>query len=152
MNLHFAHLSRWTIVYLDNCCYSRLTDKDALPDTIAEAAKIRTIIDNRFIGGYIIIGGFAVSIEMGNNRNDAKRTASQRLYDKIITYDVQKTAQIIARATKLESMKFGPMDARHLAAAEAAQADYLLTVDKDFIAKCAKSNITAVKVINPLDF
>jgi len=44
------------------------------------------------------------------------------------------------------------MDAAHLASAEAANTDYLLTVDKDFIKKCARTNITAVKVINPLDF
>jgi predicted nucleic acid-binding protein len=125
---------------------------DALPDTIAEAAKIRAIIDNRFTGGYVIIGGFAVSIEMGNNRDDVKRMASERLYDKIITYDVKKTAQVIARATELESMGLSPMDARHLASAETAQADYLLTVDKDFITKCARPNITAVNVINPLFF
>jgi len=152
MNLHFAHLSRWTIVYLDNCCYSRLTDADALPDTIAEAAKIRAIIDNRFIGGYVIIGGFAVSVEMGKNPNSVKRMASRRLYDKIIIDEVDEDEQIIARATELESMGLKPMDARHLAAAEEAGADYLVTVDKDFIKTCAKPNITAVKVINPLDF
>jgi len=152
MNLHFAHLLQWTIVYLDNCCYSRLTDADALPDTIAEAAKIRAIIDNRFIGGYVIIGGFAVSIEMGNNRDDVKRMASQRLYDKIIIDEVKRTAQIRARARTLEASGLRKMDAAHLAAAEAANADYLLTVDKDFIKTCAKPNITAVKVINPLFF
>jgi predicted nucleic acid-binding protein len=152
MNLHFAQLSRWIIVYLDNCCYSRLTDKDASPDMAAEAAKIQTIIDNRFIGGYVIVGGFAVSIEMGNNRDDVKRTASKRLYDRIIIDEVDEDEQIIARATELESMKFGPMDARHLAAAEAVRADYLLTVDRDFITKSARPNITAMKVINPLFF
>jgi len=46
MNLRFAHLSRWTIVYLDNCCYSRLTDADALPDTIAETALTEVFAPN----------------------------------------------------------------------------------------------------------
>jgi predicted nucleic acid-binding protein len=152
MNLRFAHLSRWIIVYLDNCCYSRLTDAGAPPDTIAEAAKIRAIIDNRFIGGYVIIGGFAVPIEMGKNPNDIKRMASKRLYDEIIIDEVNEDEQIIARALKLEASGLRKMDAAHLATAEAANADYLLTVDKDFIKTCARSNITAVKVINPLDF
>jgi len=44
------------------------------------------------------------------------------------------------------------MDARHLAAAEAAKADYLITTDEKFIKRCAKNNLTAVKVIDPLDF
>jgi len=152
MNLHFAHQLRWIIVYLDNCCYSRLTDADALPDTIAEAAKIRAIINNRFIDGYVLIGGFAVSIEMGKNPNDIKRMTSKRLYDEIIIDEVNENEQIIARARKLEASGLRKMDAAHLAAAEAANADYLLTVDKDFIKMCAKPNITTVKVINPLDF
>jgi len=44
------------------------------------------------------------------------------------------------------------MDSYHLAAAEAAGADYLLTTDLDFISKCVRPNFTAVRVINPLDF
>jgi predicted nucleic acid-binding protein len=52
----------------------------------------------------------------------------------------------------LESMGLKPMDARHLAAAEAAGADFLLTTDEKFIKRCAKNNLTAVKVIDPLDF
>jgi predicted nucleic acid-binding protein len=125
---------------------------DALPNTIAEAAKIRAIINNRFIDGYVLIGGFAVSIEIGNNPDNVTRMASKRLYDEVIIDEVKKSAQIIVRATELESMGLGPMDARHLAAAEEAGADYLVTVDTDFIKKCARPNITAVKVINPLDF
>jgi predicted nucleic acid-binding protein len=152
MNLHFAQLSRWIIVYLDNCCYSRLTDKDASPDMAAEAAKIRAIINNRLVDGYVIVGGFAVSIEIGNNPDDVTRMASKRLYDKIIIDEVKKSAQIIARAAKLQTMGLREMDSFHLAGAEEAGADYLVTVDKDFIKKCARSNITAVKVINPLDF
>ncbi len=44
------------------------------------------------------------------------------------------------------------MDSFHLAAAEAAHADYLLTVDKDFLKICSRSNFAKVKVINPLNF
>jgi len=152
MNLHFAHLLQWTIVYLDNCCYSRLTDEDALPDTIAEAAKIRAIINNRFIDRYVLVGGFAVSIEMGNNRDDVKRMASQRLYDEIIIDEVEPSAQIIARAAELQSKGMREMDSFHLASAEAVGADYLVTTDLDFIKRCSRPNFTTVSVINPLFF
>jgi len=119
---------------------------------MAEAAKIREIINDRIIGGYAIIGGFAVSVEIGNNRNDLKRMASKSLYDEIIIDEVKNSVRIIARAAELESMGLGPMDARHLAAAEAAQADYLLTTDLYFIKKCSRPNFTTVNVINPLNF
>jgi len=89
---------------------------------------------------------------MGKNPNDIKRMMSKRLYDEIIIDEVNEDEQVIARARKLEASGLRKMDAAHLAAAEAANADYLLTVDKDFIKTCAKPNITAVKVINPLFF
>ena len=52
----------------------------------------------------------------------------------------------------MELMGLKAMDAAHLAAAEAAKADYLLTTDEKFMRKCQNRNITAVKVIDPIDF
>jgi predicted nucleic acid-binding protein len=153
MNLHtIERLVSLIIIYLDNCCYSRLTDEDSQLNTIAEAAKIQTIIDNRFFGGYMIVGSRAVTAEMGNNPNVVKRDKSEMLYRGTIVGEVRISAQVIARAQELESKGLRPMDARHLAAAEAARADYLLTTDLRFIKKCGKPNITTVRVINPLDF
>ncbi len=58
----------------------------------------------------------------------------------------------MARAQKLESMGLGKMDAAHLAAAEAAEAEYLITTDEKFIRRCARNNLTAVNGIKPIDF
>jgi predicted nucleic acid-binding protein len=57
----------------------------------------------------------------------------------------------MARARKLETSGLRKMDAAHLAAAEAAKADYLLTVDEKFINRCTNNNITKVKLIDPID-
>jgi len=153
MNLRtIERLVRLIIIYLDNCCYSRLTDGDAQLNMIAEAAKIQTIIDNRFFGGYMIVGSRVVTAEMEKNRNAVKRDKSERVYRGAIAGEVSISAEVIARAQELESKGLRPMDARHLAAAEAAMADYLLTTDLRFIKKCGKPNFTTVRVINPLDF
>jgi predicted nucleic acid-binding protein len=139
-------------VYIDNCFNSRLFDGDISPKVKAQAAKIRHIINNQIKGGYVIIGSFAVAAEIGKIPDDELRMAAEKQYKRIIFDEVESTAQIIERADKLNLMGLGPMDARHLAAAEASGAKFLLTTDEKFIRKCQNRNITAVKVINPMDF
>lgn len=153
MNLYtIERLIKLIVVYLDNCCYSRLTDEDTQLNMIAEAAKIQTIIDNRFFSGYMIIGSRAVTAEIGNNRDVAKREESYRVYWDTVAGEVSISEEVVTRAAELELKGLGAMDSFHLAAAEAAVADYLLTTDIDFINKCSKPNFTFVKVINPLNF
>ena len=145
-------MNRVLIVYFDNCCYGRLFDINAQTNVKAETAKIRRIIRNRFSGKYIIIGSLTVIYEIRQMRDARKRGARERLYNRVITGNVRPTAQIFTRAAELESKGLKTMDARHLASAEAARVDYLLTVDLEFINKCSKPNFTTVKVINPIDF
>jgi predicted nucleic acid-binding protein len=90
--------------------------------------------------------------EINKISNDNARRDAKQKYDEYIDDWVKKTAPIMARARKLEASGLSGWDAAHLAAAEAARADYLLTVDKDFIKVCSKPNFTKVKVINPIDF
>jgi len=57
-------MNRKRVVYLDNCCNSRLFDGDVSPKVKAQADKIRSIIDTRKKDGYVIIGGFAGEAEI----------------------------------------------------------------------------------------
>jgi len=139
-------------VYLDNCCYYRLFDDDTQPKIRAEAAKIRDIIRHRLDGKYIIIGSGFVVEEMGKTRDAALRIAVEALYNRTIAGSVETSAQYIERALYLERYGLGAMDAQHLATAEGAGADFLLTVDKDFIRICTEKKLTTVKVINPLNW
>jgi predicted nucleic acid-binding protein len=78
--------------------------------------------------------------------------AVEKLYYGIIANEVNLSAKSITRAVDLNLMGLGKMDSFHLAAAEEAGADYILTTDEKFIRKCAKNNLTTVNVINPIDF
>jgi len=141
------------IIYLDTCIFSRLFDVTTQASVLAEAERIWHIIRNRLSGAYILVGSFAVIAEIRKNPDAKERRFIERLYNRIINDEAQKSAQVITRAARLQSMAgLGAMDAAHLAAAEAANADYLLTVDKDFIKKCSRQNFTKVKVINPINF
>ena len=145
-------MNRKLIIYLDTCCYSRLFDVTDQLDAIEEAGRIRYIIRNRFSGRYIIVGSGTVTAEINKNPDNKERRVTERLYNLIKSDVAQMTMQNISRAAELELKGLKTMDARHLAAAEAMDADYLLTVDKDFIKKCSKPNFTAVTVINPINF
>jgi len=141
------------VIYLDTCIFSRLFDVTTQNSVLAEAERIRHILLGAFSGRYIIVGSFAVVAEIRKNPDAKERRFIERLYNRIINDEAQKSAQVITRAARLQSMAgLGAMDAAHLAAAEAAGADYLLTVDKDFIKRCSRQNFTKVKVINPIDF
>jgi predicted nucleic acid-binding protein len=139
-------------VCFDNCCNSRLFDDKTKPNIKPEADAIQRIINNRWRNGYVIIGSFAGYAEINKIPDDEKRRAAKQKYDESLDGWIKRTAQIMARARKLETYGLRKMDAAHLAAAEAADADYLLTVDKKFLKACSRQNFTKVKVINPIDF
>jgi len=139
-------------ICFDNCCNSRLFDDDTQPETKAEADAIRRIINNKRRGRYVIIGSFAGDAEINKIPDGKTRRDAKLKYEGYIDGWIKKTAPIMARARKLMANGLDSWDAAHLAAAEAARADYLLTVDKDFLKVCSRQNFTKVKVINPIDF
>ena len=145
-------MGRILTLYFDNCCNSRLFDDDTQPETKAEADAIRRIINNKRRGRYVIVGSFAGDAEINKIPDDRARQDAKQKYNEYIDRWVKKAAPIMARARKLETYELRKMDAAHLAAAEAADADYLLTVDKKFLKACSRQNFTKVKVINPIDF
>jgi len=145
-------MNRKLIVYLDTCCYSRLFDISDQIDVIEEVGRIRYIIRNRFSGKYRLIGSDVVTTEIRQNPDVKERRIIERLYNLIKSEEARVTAQSISRARELELKGLKEMDSFHLALAEAAGADYLLTVDKDFIKKCSRRNFTIVNVINPIGF
>jgi predicted nucleic acid-binding protein len=145
-------VNRKLIIYLDTCCYSRLFDVSDQIEMIKEVGRIRYVLRNRFSGVYIIVGSNIVTIEIRQNPNAKERGITERLYKTVICDEAKASAQRRTRAAELESKGLKTMDARHLAAAESMDADYLLTVDKDFLRICSRSNFTTVKVINPINF
>jgi predicted nucleic acid-binding protein len=139
-------------VYFDTCTISRLFDAIKPPNVEAEAEKIQEIIDNLVLGGYAIIGSAVVIFEIRQIKDDERREATEEVYNSTGADDTPLSEQSRARAQELRSKGLKLMDAAHLAAAEAAGADYLLTTDADFIKICARKNLSKVRVINPLDF
>jgi predicted nucleic acid-binding protein len=97
-----------------------------------------------------LIGSEVVEFELSQIPDDIKRGNIQRLYS-VVSRRVEVNAHIEQRAAALQRYGLKAFDSLHLAAAEYAGADVLLTVDKDFI-KYAKKAGSPVRVENPISF
>ncbi len=140
------------IIYPDSCIYGRQQDDQTQPDIKAETMAIGGIIEICNIAGHIFIGSTHVEHEILANNNAKDRKAAWKLFKSTVMYSVNLTAADFIRA-HLGFMKQGLSkgDSLHLAAAESAGADVLLTVDKDFIRIAANLNMSKVKVLNPFN-
>jgi predicted nucleic acid-binding protein len=140
------------IIYLDTCCYGRPYDNTSQIKIATEAAAVMAVIETCRITGHCIIGSTAVTFEFGKIRDAEVREDIEALFDTTINAYFAATADDDVRAQALQAEGLGKMDSYHLAIAEAAGADALLTTDVDFARICAKKNLSEVRVINPLNF
>jgi predicted nucleic acid-binding protein len=147
-------MGRNLVIYLDTCIYGRPFDRPQPPEMRAEVKAIDAILKKRERGEFQIIGSTVTSFEIGQITNATERKTIDAYYCKFITEDIAPpAAQVYTRADILAATGgLGALDSQHLAIAEDIGADFLLTVDKDFIKKCNLLNLTTVKVMNPLDF
>jgi predicted nucleic acid-binding protein len=139
------------IIYIDTCCYGRPFDRPRTPEIRAEAKAIDAIITTCKTGGHRIIGSAIVSFEIAQIPNADVREKIETYYNGAIAESVP-VATGRGRADFFEAHGVGEMDAAHLATAEDAGVDFLLTVDADFIRKCNQNKLSTAIVINPLYF
>jgi predicted nucleic acid-binding protein len=145
-------MERNLVIYLDTCIYGRPFDWPQPPELRAEVAAMDAILKKRARGELRIIGSASVISEIGQITDPAERASIEAFYHKNIDGTVTISTHGIKRAQGFEAHGIGNMDALHLATAEDNGADFLLTVDKDFVKKSNILNLTIVKVMNPTDF
>lgn len=138
-------------IYLDTCCYGRPFDDKTQRAIEDEADAVMTAIDVCQIIGHVIVGSMVVTHELGKIRDANKRADVETFFKNTIDNFFVVSNSEHTRAAALHTQGLGAMDALHLAAAEAAGVDILLTTDKDFL-KIAAQIKTPVKVMNPLNF
>ena len=139
-------------IYFNTCCYGRPFDRQEQAKIAAETMAIMTAIDTCRIAGYIIIGSEAITSEMEDIQTAKLRADIEGFYYRTINGSVPLTNSDFVRAESLRTAGLGDMDSLHLAAAEAAGVEFLLTTDEDFERICTKKKLSIVKVINPLTF
>jgi predicted nucleic acid-binding protein len=103
------------------------------------------------VSGFTIFGSATVIAEMDDIANDRKRVRVRNFYDRVISEELTDTADIIDRARDLNVLGLGLRDSYHVAFAEAAGVDYLLTTDDRFERTACRLDLKT-KVINPINF
>ena len=138
-------------LYLDNCCYNRPFDDQTQERIHLESEAILTILQRGQAGIYSIIGSNILELEMDRMQDIVKRERVKELY-KVADLHIMYTGQIKKRSQEIMSQsKIRTFDSLHIAAAEAAGADVMLTTDDKLEKMSGRMNLN-VKVMNPLRF
>lgn len=139
-------------IYLDVCCLNRPLDDLSIGRNRLEAEAVLDIIRRVRSGQWELIGSDAVDTELGlmpSGERRAKALAMAQLRSLTVPADQAERA----RALELLGIGFGYMDALHVACAETAHCDVMLSTDDRLLGKSRthKERIM-VRVANPLQW
>jgi len=136
-------------IYLDVCCLNRPFDGQSQNRVRLEAEAVLSILEMADAGKLEFVGSDIIDDELSRMPDDERREKVGLLLGSI-TRRISLTTTIERRAMELQKWNISPLDALHLASAEAARADYLLTTD-DYLLRRARrhANELKVKVENP---
>ena len=134
-------------IYLDVCCLGRVFEEDEQPRIQAERAAVEAILDSAIE----IVSSDAVAYEVARDPAEERRDAKTMLDDDIRSETIKLSDSIKDRATHLASLGFGDLDALHIACAESARCDWLLTTDDRMLKRAKRlSESINVAVENPV--
>ena len=139
------------IIYLDNCCYNRPFDDQTQERIHLESEVILTVLKMGQMKRVIIAGSEVLELEIRRMRDENKKLRVLDLY-KVADMHIPYTDKIRKRSAEIMSVsQIRTFDSLHIATAEEARADVLLTTDDKF-EKMAEKLELKTKVVNPLKF
>jgi hypothetical protein len=139
-------------VYLDACCLNRPFDDQVQERIRLESEAVRLVLARAWRGELEWISSEVVDREL-RNAPDVERRAQLLALAASATRYQWVTPAVVARAEDIEALGIKPGDAIHVACAEAALADLILTTDDRLIHACARSQMRIrVPVKNPLQW
>ena len=136
-------------VYLDNCCYNRPFDDQSQIKVLLETlAKLD--IQQRMKNGELEYAWSSV-LDFEIKKSSFYDRACQILpWANGAAVNVLVDETIRHRAKEFESNGVKPMDALHVACAEAASCDWFFTVDRGILKKARA--LTSMRIANPVEF
>ena len=135
-------------IYLDNCCYNRILDDRSNSKIYYERNSIMIILELAEKSAIKIIGSEMLIKEIDDTKDVYKKSVLEMLYslcseEIIVDKTILNRAEIIRHSSNIKYK-----DSIHLACAEAANADVLLTTDIKFMNNSNRIK-TYTKVMNP---
>ena len=134
-------------VYLDNCCFNRPFDDQAMLVIKLETEAKLHIQDLIQKGELSLVWSFVLDYENSVNPFEEIRNRVVE-WKNLATSDCELTEDILKKAEELMEIGLCQMDASHIACAIFLGADCFLTTDK----KVLNKSITGINVLNPIDF
>jgi predicted nucleic acid-binding protein len=136
-------------LYLDNCCFNRpFDDQSTLTIRLETEAKLHIQAAIR-AGQYTLGWSYILDYENAANPLAERRNEIQK-WEALADAFAVETPAILTAMNELCTQGVKPLDALHLACAQALECTYFLTVDKGILKKARL--IAGIRVMNPLDF
>lgn len=136
-----------TRVYLDTSIYNRPFDNQTQPKIFLETQAVILILQMVEVQLLELVSSSVLEYENSRNPFTLNQQSMAR-YLQIASLRVLVEENIRTRAKQLEKQGIKPIDALHVACAEASQSDYFITCDRRLINRCQD---LLLKVINPTD-
>lgn len=137
-------------IYLDTCSLQRPLDSKIQVRIILEAEAVLSILGWCESAMLALVCSDALSYEIERNPNPTRREYALETLRKAKVW-VEFNASIEERARMLNVEGFKPLDALHLASAEAVAVDYFCTCDDKLLRRANKYKGLQIKVISPLE-
>jgi predicted nucleic acid-binding protein len=134
-------------VYLDTSVLKRPFDDQTQPRIALETQAVVTILAMMQSGEIAVIGSAVLRYENSRNPDLERRRYVDQVFGLCEVNQVLND-QIQSRAAKLAEAGVKPLDALHLASAEAAAADYFVTCDD----RLPRRYAGPVPILNPVGF
>lgn len=137
------------IVYLDLCCLNRPFDDQHQARVRLEAEAVLALIELARRGDLKWIGSDILDLESSRNPDADRRRRVETLLSCVASKVAARQGER-RRGRELEAVGFAAFDALHLACAESAGAEVLLTTDDRLRGRARRENARlAVQVENP---
>lgn len=137
-------------IYLDTCSLQRPLDSKTQIRIILEAEALLSILGWCETGALALVGSDVLAFEIERNPNPTRREYALEILTKAQQWAVLNES-IAERARVLNKTGIKPLDALHLAAAEAAQVDYFCTCNDQFLRRARSLKDVQVNVVSPLE-
>jgi predicted nucleic acid-binding protein len=139
-------------IYLDACALNRLTDDQSQSRIQTEAEAIERVLHLVWNGEAEWKASIVLEAEIRRNPNEAARKDALMLIS--LAGELLRPHRVsIERARTLEVLGYGAFDALHVACAEQAVVDVLLTTDDRFIKQVGRGlGKPTIRVLNPVNW
>lgn len=136
-------------LYLDTCALKRPFDDRSDKRVDVEAAAVLALLVAIEQGEHRLVWSSALTFENEADPDDDVRSAVAR-WASVSETNLRLTPAVRARVLELWQRGLSALDAAHLAFAEAASCDALVTCDDRFVRKALRSG-AIIRVVNPLE-